>query len=73
MFYFNLIYFKAINITGKIVVFAQKWIGYSATARYRKSAKIVAEHGGVGVLIRSVGPFSLSTPHTGSGASGKYI
>ncbi|VDK18216.1 unnamed protein product, partial [Anisakis simplex] len=64
---------KHINVTGKIVVFDQKWKGYGKTVKYRRSAKIVEEHGGVGVLVKSITPFSPALPHTGSGARGSKI
>lgn len=55
-------------MSGKIVVFAQKWLGYGNTAKYRWSASMVEAKGAVGLLVKSVGPFSLASPHTGSGA-----
>uniref|UniRef100_A0A915DQP3 Palmitoyltransferase n=1 Tax=Ditylenchus dipsaci TaxID=166011 RepID=A0A915DQP3_9BILA len=58
----------SVNVTDKIVVFAQKWLGYGQTSKYRRSAEVVEAKGAVGVLIKSVGPFSLGSPHTGSGS-----
>ena len=44
--------------------------GYGETVRFRvKGAAMVAEKGGVGVLVRSVTARSLRTPHTGAQAS----
>ncbi|KAI1727430.1 peptidase family m28 domain-containing protein [Ditylenchus destructor] len=61
------------NVSGKIVVFCQQWLGYGQTTRYRRSASIVEARGAVGVLIKSVSSFSLSSPHTGSGATNSSI
>ncbi|KHN85092.1 Carboxypeptidase Q, partial [Toxocara canis] len=61
------------NVSGKIVVFAQKWMGYSKTAKYRRAAMKVQEIGAVGVLVKSITPYSLALPHTGSGARGSRI
>uniref|UniRef100_A0A915CGR7 Carboxypeptidase Q n=1 Tax=Parascaris univalens TaxID=6257 RepID=A0A915CGR7_PARUN len=61
------------NVSGKIVVFAQKWIGYSKTLKYRRAAYTVQELGAVGVLVKSIAPNSFATPHTGSGARGSRI
>jgi len=47
------------------VVFSQDWHGYDPKHRY--SASAVQKAGGVGVLVKSIGPFSLSSPHTGAG------
>jgi hypothetical protein len=68
--FFN-IFFQSVNVSGKIVVFAQNWQGYGPTAKFRRSAKEVEKAGGVGVLVKSVAPFSLSTPHTGAGYNGR--
>ena len=57
-------------VKGKIVVFVQRWQGYGNTVKYRRSAEKVQEYGAIAVLAKSVGPFSLSTPHTGAGARG---
>ncbi len=44
--------------------------GYGETVRFRvKGAAMVAEKGGVGVLVRSVTAHSLRTPHTGTQSS----
>ncbi|XP_017782230.1 PREDICTED: carboxypeptidase Q-like [Nicrophorus vespilloides] len=59
---------------GKIVVFNQDFVSYPATAKYRSSsADHASAHGAVATLIRSITPFSMRTPHTGSQFySGKY-
>ncbi len=51
---------------GKIVVYDEPYAGYGATVDYRFSgASRAARHGAVAALVRSVGPVSLDTPHTG--------
>lgn len=61
------------NVSGKIVVIAQKWNDYGKTVKYRHSASRLQDQGAVGVLVKSITPFSLGTPHTGSGARGASI
>lgn len=52
---------------GKIVVFNEPFVGYGATVGYRYSGgEWAASVGGVGALIRAVGPWGIQTPHTGS-------
>lgn len=54
-------------IEGKIVLYNVPYQGYGRTVAYRaRGASAAASYGAVGVLIRSVGPVSLQTPHTGS-------
>lgn len=54
-------------VRGKIVLFDVPFTNYGATVRYRGAgAKRAAEHGAVAALVRSVGPVSLRTPHTGA-------
>ncbi|KAL1477516.1 hypothetical protein MTO96_035673 [Rhipicephalus appendiculatus] len=51
---------------GKIVVFNQKFVSYDVTSKYRKRGpEEAAKAGAVAVLVRSVTPFSIATPHTG--------
>ncbi|CAJ0607494.1 unnamed protein product [Cylicocyclus nassatus] len=64
---------KAKNIAGKIVVTDQKWSGYGRTMKFRKIAAEAAKLGAAAVLVKSVTPFSLYTPHTGAGARGSPI
>jgi carboxypeptidase Q len=51
---------------GRIVLFDAPYTKYGETVRYRsRGASAAAKHGAVACLIRSVGPRSLNTPHTG--------
>lgn len=51
---------------GKIVVYNPPWVSYGETVQYRSSgATRAAEVGAVASLIRTVGPFSINSPHTG--------
>jgi carboxypeptidase Q len=61
---------KAGNVTGKIVILVEAWNGYGATVPARGAGVIAAKGGAVALLIRSVTPYSLYTPHTGSGDRG---
>lgn len=52
---------------GRIVLFDAPFVNYGTTVRYRSDAAIeAAKAGAVASLIRSVGPFSMKTPHTGA-------
>ena len=52
---------------GKIVCYNVPFTSYGATVRYRSSGPSeAAKQGAVGVFVRSVGPNSLRTPHTGT-------
>ena len=55
------------NVAGKIVLFDAPFVDYGTTVRYRGSgASAAARRGAVAALVRSVGPISYDTPHTGS-------
>ncbi|KAK0139681.1 Carboxypeptidase Q [Merluccius polli] len=57
---------RAGNVTGRIVVFNQPFVSYSETVAYRAfGASEAAKLGAVAVLIRSITPFSINSPHTG--------
>ncbi|HWA16819.1 MAG TPA: M28 family metallopeptidase [Gemmatimonadales bacterium] len=52
---------------GKIVLFDAPFTTYGETGRYRRTGAVAAARAGaVAVLIRSVGPYGIQTPHTGS-------
>jgi len=58
---------RAAEARGKIVLFNVPFTSYRATVRYRSEGAVkAAEVGAVASLIRSVGPYSMRTPHTGS-------
>src|SRR5581483_7802049 len=51
---------------GRIVVFNVPFTSYGETVRYRTNgASRAAQYGAVAMLVRSVGPMGLRTPHTG--------
>jgi carboxypeptidase Q len=53
-------------VKGKIVLFDVPYKGYGHTVVYRHDgAPKAAKYGAVAALVRSVGPVSLDTPHTG--------
>ncbi|XP_024391998.1 uncharacterized protein [Physcomitrium patens] len=55
------------NIRGKIVVYNQEFVSYSETVVYRGYGASRAEaYGAVAALVRSITPFGIQTPHTGS-------
>ena len=54
------------EVPGKIVLFNAPFTSYGETVAYRYSgASVAAKHGAVASLIRSIGPWSMNTPHTG--------
>ena len=58
---------RAAEAHGKIVLFDVPFTSYGQTVQYRsRGASEAARAGAVAALIRSVGPFGMQTPHTGS-------
>lgn len=58
---------KAAQAAGKIVLFDVPFTSYGQTVQYRgRGAVEAAKVGAVAMLLRSVGPFGMRTPHTGS-------
>jgi carboxypeptidase Q len=52
---------------GRIVVFNVPFTNYGETVRFRSMGPSrAARHGAVAVLVRSIGPSGLRTPHTGA-------
>ena len=59
-------------VRGRIVLYDVPFKSYGETVRYRsQGANRAARRGAVAALVRSVGPVSLRTPHTG--AMGNYV
>jgi carboxypeptidase Q len=57
---------RAQEAKGKIVLFNAPYVSYGQTNQYRTGgASAAARHGAVAVLVRSIGPTGLRTPHTG--------
>jgi Zn-dependent M28 family amino/carboxypeptidase len=55
------------QVVGKIVLYNAPYESYGATVMYRSSgASQAARLGAVAALVRSITPFSLRSPHTGS-------
>ncbi len=55
------------KVRGKIVVYNAPYTTYGATVQYRGGgASRAARYGALAALVRSVGPVSLQTPHTGA-------
>lgn len=55
------------HVKGRIVLFNVPFTNYGETVRYRTAGPSrVAALGGVAMLVRSVGPAGLRTPHTGT-------
>ncbi len=58
---------RAADAEGKIVLFDVPFTTYRETVRYRLDGAVAAARAGaVASLIRSVGSYSMQTPHTGS-------
>lgn len=58
---------RAADIKGRIVLFNVVFTNYGATVEYRRNGPSrAAALGAVAMLLRSVGPTGLRTPHTGS-------
>lgn len=58
---------RASEAEGKIVLFTFPWTNYGETGAYRRQGAIAAaKAGALASLIRSVTPYSMRTPHTGS-------
>lgn len=58
---------KADRAKGKIVLYDVPFTSYGKTVQYRLNGAVeAAKVGAVASLIRSVGPFSMQTPHTGT-------
>ena len=57
---------RADEAEGKIVLFNVPFTSYGETVRYRTDGAVAAARAGaVASLVRSVGPYSMQTPHTG--------
>ncbi|XP_034825738.1 carboxypeptidase Q-like [Maniola hyperantus] len=55
------------DVEGKIVLYDPKFTTYGETVVYRsQGAAKAAAKGAVASLVRSIAPFSINTPHTGS-------
>lgn len=58
---------RAAEARGRIVLFDVPFTSYGETVQYRTTGAIeAARAGAVASMIRSVGPFGMQTPHTGS-------
>ena len=54
---------------GKIILYNVPFTTYGETVQYRyRGASEASKVGGIASLIRSVGPYSMNTPHTGTSA-----
>ena len=59
---------------GRIVLFDAPFTTYSQTVQYRRNGAMAAgRHGAVASLVRSITPYSMKTPHTGSMAYDSII
>ena len=60
---------RAKDAKGKIVLYNVPFTTYGKTVQYRyRGASEAAKVGAIASLIRSVGPYSMNTPHTGTSA-----
>ncbi|KAF9425120.1 hypothetical protein BGZ94_007821 [Podila epigama] len=60
------------QVNGRIVLFNKKFVSYNTDVPHRTlGATWAQEYGAVAVLIRSIGPLSLQSPHTGSSLAAK--
>jgi len=58
---------KCNSASGKIVLYNMDWVGYADTVVYRRTGAVAAAKcGAVASIIKSIGPYSLYTPHTGT-------
>ncbi|KAG0219789.1 hypothetical protein BGX33_000631 [Mortierella sp. NVP41] len=63
---------EAGEVKGKVVVWNRRFDSYGTSYMYRLEGAVWAEkHGAVAALVRSLGPFSLQTPHTGGSVAAK--
>lgn len=57
---------RSVEARGRIVLFNAPYRGYGQTVAYRTNgASQAAQYGAVAMLVRSLGPDGLRTPHTG--------
>ena len=60
---------RAKDAKGKIVLYNVPFTTYGKTVQYRyRGASEAAKVGAIASLVRSVGPYSMNTPHTGTSA-----
>ena len=60
---------KSAMAKGKIILYNVPFTTYGETVQYRyRGASEAAKVGGIASLVRSVGPYSMNTPHTGTSA-----